>query len=64
MPLSPSRMQGGWGRIINTGSMHALVASPYKSAYNAAKHGVAWGEMIRWEMRMEEMPREDRELLD
>lgn len=31
----------GWGRIINTGSMHALVASPYKSAYNAAKHGVA-----------------------
>lgn len=31
----------GFGRIINTGSMHALVASPYKSAYNAAKHGVA-----------------------
>ncbi len=31
----------GWGRVINTGSMHALVASPYKSAYNAAKHGVA-----------------------
>ncbi len=30
-----------WGRIINTGSMHALVASPYKSAYNAAKHGIA-----------------------
>ena len=30
-----------FGRIINTGSMHALVASPYKSAYNAAKHGVA-----------------------
>ena len=28
-------------RIINTGSMHALVASPYKSAYNAAKHGIA-----------------------
>jgi 3-hydroxybutyrate dehydrogenase len=34
-------MAGGWGRIINTGSMHALVASPYKSAYNAAKHGIA-----------------------
>lgn len=33
-----------WGRIINTGSMHALVASPYKSAYNAAKHGIA-GEL-------------------
>jgi 3-hydroxybutyrate dehydrogenase len=30
-----------WGRIVNTGSMHSLVASPYKSAYNAAKHGVA-----------------------
>lgn len=30
-----------WGRIINTGSMHSLVASPYKSAYNAAKHGLA-----------------------
>jgi 3-hydroxybutyrate dehydrogenase len=31
----------GWGRVVNTGSMHALVASPFKSAYNAAKHGVA-----------------------
>ena len=31
----------GWGRIINTGSMHSLVASPFKSAYNAAKHGLA-----------------------
>lgn len=30
-----------WGRIINTGSMHSLVASPYKSAYNSAKHGLA-----------------------
>jgi len=30
-----------WGRIINTGSAHALVASPFKSAYVAAKHGVA-----------------------
>lgn len=37
----PGMMASGWGRIINTGSMHALVASPYKSAYNAAKHGVA-----------------------
>ncbi|MPT23626.1 MAG: SDR family NAD(P)-dependent oxidoreductase, partial [Starkeya sp.] len=31
----------GWGRIINTGSAHALVASPFKSAYVAAKHGIA-----------------------
>eukprot|EP00879_Flechtneria_rotunda_P006824 GHRR01007169.1.p1 GENE.GHRR01007169.1~~GHRR01007169.1.p1 ORF type:complete len:198 (+),score=50.21 GHRR01007169.1:196-789(+) len=37
----PFMLQQGWGRIINTGSMHALVASPYKSAYNAAKHGIA-----------------------
>ena len=36
----PAMLEQGWGRIINTGSMHALVASPYKSAYNAAKHGV------------------------
>ncbi|MEI8396185.1 MAG: 3-hydroxybutyrate dehydrogenase [Rhodospirillaceae bacterium] len=33
--------QRKWGRIINTGSAHALVASPFKSAYVAAKHGVA-----------------------
>jgi 3-hydroxybutyrate dehydrogenase len=37
----PAMVAAGWGRVINTGSMHALVASPYKSAYNAAKHGVA-----------------------
>ncbi len=30
----------GWGRIINTGSAHALAASPFKVAYVAAKHGV------------------------
>jgi 3-hydroxybutyrate dehydrogenase len=29
-----------WGRIINVASAHALVASPYKSAYVAAKHGI------------------------
>jgi 3-hydroxybutyrate dehydrogenase len=33
--------QRGWGRIINVASAHALVASPFKSAYVAAKHGVA-----------------------
>ena len=37
----PAMKQKQWGRIINTGSMHSLVASPYKSAYNAAKHGLA-----------------------
>jgi 3-hydroxybutyrate dehydrogenase len=30
-----------WGRIINTASAHALVASPFKSAYVTAKHGIA-----------------------
>ena len=30
-----------WGRIVNIASAHALVASPYKSAYVAAKHGIA-----------------------
>ncbi len=37
----PAMKERGWGRIINTGSMHSLVASPYKSAYNAAKHGIS-----------------------
>ena len=36
----PAMKEKGWGRIINTGSMHSKVASPFKSAYNAAKHGV------------------------
>ncbi|MEH6724464.1 MAG: 3-hydroxybutyrate dehydrogenase, partial [Qipengyuania sp.] len=30
----------GWGRIINTASAHSKVASPFKSAYNSAKHGL------------------------
>ena len=37
----PAMKQRGWGRIINVASAHALVASPFKSAYVAAKHGVA-----------------------
>lgn len=37
----PGMKAKGWGRIINTASAHALVASPYKSAYVAAKHGIA-----------------------
>ena len=37
----PGMKKKGWGRIINTASAHALVASPFKSAYVAAKHGIA-----------------------
>ncbi|WP_089174109.1 3-hydroxybutyrate dehydrogenase [Bosea sp. AS-1] len=37
----PKMKEKGWGRIINTASAHALVASPFKSAYVAAKHGIA-----------------------
>ena len=37
----PAMKARKWGRIVNIASAHALVASPYKSAYVAAKHGVA-----------------------
>ncbi|USI74019.1 3-hydroxybutyrate dehydrogenase [Sphingomonas morindae] len=37
----PAMKARGWGRIISTASAHSLVASPYKSAYVAAKHGLA-----------------------
>jgi 3-hydroxybutyrate dehydrogenase len=37
----PGMKSRGWGRIVNIASAHALVASPYKTAYVAAKHGVA-----------------------
>lgn len=36
----PHMKERGWGRIINIASAHALVASPFKSAYVAAKHGI------------------------
>ena len=36
----PGMKAKGWGRIISTASAHALVASPFKSAYVAAKHGL------------------------
>ncbi len=36
----PGMKERGWGRIINIASAHGLVASPFKSAYVAAKHGV------------------------
>jgi 3-hydroxybutyrate dehydrogenase len=37
----PAMRAKKWGRIINTASAHSLVASPNKSAYVAAKHGIA-----------------------
>ena len=37
----PHMKKQQWGRIINIASAHALVASPFKSAYCAAKHGIA-----------------------
>lgn len=36
----PAMRENGWGRVINIASAHSLVASPFKSAYIAAKHGV------------------------
>ncbi len=37
----PGMKQRKWGRIISTASAHSLVASPFKVAYVAAKHGIA-----------------------
>lgn len=37
----PGMKARGWGRIISTASAHSLVASPFKSAYVAAKHAIA-----------------------
>ncbi|OYX43273.1 MAG: 3-hydroxybutyrate dehydrogenase [Rhodobacterales bacterium 32-67-9] len=36
----PGMRKSGWGRIVNIASAHGLTASPFKSAYIAAKHGV------------------------
>ena len=36
----PMMRKAGWGRVINIASAHGLTASPYKSAYVAAKHGI------------------------
>jgi 3-hydroxybutyrate dehydrogenase len=36
----PSMRKNGFGRIVNVASAHGLVASPYKAAYVAAKHGI------------------------
>jgi 3-hydroxybutyrate dehydrogenase len=37
----PAMKRRGFGRVVNVASAHALVASPFKSAYVAAKHGIA-----------------------
>jgi 3-hydroxybutyrate dehydrogenase len=36
----PGMRRRGWGRLINVASVHGLVASPYKAAYCATKHGI------------------------
>jgi 3-hydroxybutyrate dehydrogenase len=36
----PMMREAGWGRVVNIASAHGLTASPYKSAYIAAKHGI------------------------
>lgn len=36
----PLMRKAGWGRVINVASAHGLTASPFKSAYVAAKHGI------------------------
>lgn len=36
----PGMKERGWGRIVNIGSLHSLFASPFKSAYISAKHGL------------------------
>jgi len=36
----PLMRAGGWGRIVNIASAHGITASPFKSAYVAAKHGI------------------------
>jgi len=38
--LLPAMYAKSWGRVINVGSVHSLIASPYKSAYVSAKHGL------------------------
>ena len=38
--LIPGMYERAWGRVLNVGSVHSLIASPFKSAYVSAKHGL------------------------
>jgi 3-hydroxybutyrate dehydrogenase len=38
--LMPGMYDRDWGRVLNVGSVHSLIASPFKSAYVSAKHGL------------------------
>jgi len=52
----PAMSSANWGRIINIGSIHSLVASPFKSAYVAAKHGlVGFAKAIALETAAQEI---------
>ncbi|MDR7483700.1 MAG: 3-hydroxybutyrate dehydrogenase [Armatimonadota bacterium] len=47
----PHMIRRRWGRVINIASAHGLVASPFKSAYVAAKHGVVgFTKVAAWEV--------------
>lgn len=49
--LVPGMKERRWGRIINIASLHGLVASPYKSAYISAKHGLlGLTKTVAWEV--------------
>jgi 3-hydroxybutyrate dehydrogenase len=47
----PHMMERRWGRVVNIASAHGLVASPFKSAYVSAKHGVVgFTKVAAWEV--------------
>jgi len=47
----PHMQRAGWGRVVNIASAHGLVASPFKSAYVSAKHGiVGFTKTAAWEV--------------
>ena len=53
----PAMRQAKWGRIVNIASAHGLTASPFKSAYVAAKHGlVGFTKTVALELAEEQSP--------